>query len=591
VYLWHVRCLYGVFAWLACVCPLLGQVISERVGVTAAGNNLAVRPAPCSASSLGTVPAGMDGVVQGSVQNCNNLTWLPMRWANGLQGWTATGAGGTDYLAPLAGQGVFPNVAAPWAYPVRVGPNASALNVRTGPGTEHAIVATKSAGAIGWAIEVFNNTAANTVWWKVRWDDGIVGWSAEGVRGAGVYLSLAGQPRPKATLYLQVLGASSIGVQVSPADLNTGASTIAPPATLIYLAGERVSLTAPEVAPNGARFTRWVVNGESFPRRTLTLHATQVSRITLVYSPNTPQTEEQFLRSLLAPWRQGQVWLPSTYDAHAGNNPEYAVDFNRLSSARATCPYYNGFLQDCNEPVLASHAGRVYTRAQSGCTGYGNFAVVVSPVRPTGGGSNTYLATIYAHLNYFLAPNGAGVEAGAPIGRLGSTGSSTGPHLHYEIRHVTVSGSTLTLGARVQVLNNPRIRLSGQSLQVNFNCPISGLGYGGPAITGTAPLSSVPPNIEPPCTPYNCPGGMTDGLDGLPDFAPSRCDGELPDMLTLYLSDVNGDGCIDDADLLQVLLRFGKTWDGGEDINWDGIVDDADLLMVLMDIGHGCDGA
>jgi hypothetical protein len=148
------------------------------------------------------------------------------------------------------------------------------------------------------------------------------------------------------------------------------------PATLIYLVGERVNLTAPEVAPNGARFTRWVVNGESFPRRTLTLHATQVSRITLVYSPNTPQTKEQFLRSLLAPWRQGQVWLPSTYDAHAGNNPEYAVDFNRLSSARATCPYYNGFLQDCNEPMLASHAGRVYTRAQSGCTGYGNFAVV-----------------------------------------------------------------------------------------------------------------------------------------------------------------------------------------------------------------------
>jgi hypothetical protein len=533
----------------------------------------------------------MDGVVRGSAQNCNNLTWLPTRWANGLQGWTATGVGGTDYLAPLAGQGVFPNVAAPWAYPVRVGPNASALNVRTGPGTEHAIVATKSAGATGWAIEVFNNTAANTVWWKVRWDDGIVGWSAEGVRGAGIYLSLAGQPHPKATLYLQALGASSIGVQVSPVDLNTGASTVALPATLIYLVGERVNLTAPEGAPNGARFTRWVVNGESFPRRTLTLHATQVSRITLVYSPNTPQTEEQFLRSLLAPWRQGQVWLPSTYDTHAGNNPEYAVDFNRLSSARATCPYYNGFLQDCNEPMLASHAGRVYTRAQSGCTGYGNFAVVVSTVRPTGGGSNTYLATIYAHLNYFLAPNGSVVEAGAPIGRLGSTGSSTGPHLHYEIRHVTVSGSTLTLGARVQVLNNPRIRLSGQPLQVNFNCPISGLGYGGPAITGTAPLSSVPPNIEPPCTPYNCPGGMTDGLDGLPDFAPSRCDGELPDMLTLYLSDVNGDGCIDDADLLQVLLRFGETWDGGEDINWDGIVDDADLLMLLMDIGHGCDGA
>jgi hypothetical protein len=206
-------------------------------------------------------------------------------------------------------------------------------------GTENAIIATKSAGATGWAYEVFNNTAANTVWWKIRWDDGIVGWSAEGVRGAGVYLSLAGQPRPKATLYLQTLGRIKRGkCKVSPTDLNTGATTIALPATLVYLAGNRVSLTAPEVAPNGARFTRWIVNGESHPRRTLTLYAAQVSRITLVYSPNAPQTEEQFLRSLVAPWRQGQVWLPSTYDTHAGNNPEYAVDFNRLSSRAGDLP-------------------------------------------------------------------------------------------------------------------------------------------------------------------------------------------------------------------------------------------------------------
>ncbi|BCW95024.1 MAG: peptidoglycan DD-metalloendopeptidase family protein [Fimbriimonadales bacterium] len=586
-----MRRFIGAGFWLACACLALGQAVSERVGVVAAGNNLAVRPEPCSTNTLGTLPSGIDGAVQGVSQSCGGLTWLPARWANGLHGWVATGAGGVEYLAPLAGQGVFPNVAAPLAYPVRVGPNASALNVRTGPGTEFSILTTKSAGATGWAIEAFNNTAANIVWWKIRWDDGVVGWSAEGVRGAGIYLSLAGQPRPKATLYLQVLGATGIEVQVLPADLNIGASNVLLPATLVYLTGERVQLTAPEYAPNGARFTRWVVNGESFPRRTLTLYAGQVSQITLIYSPRTPQTEEQFLRSLLAPWRQGQVWLPSTYDSHAGNNPEYAVDFNRLSSARATCPYYNGFLQDCNEPMLASHAGRVYTRAQSGCTGYGNYAVVVSNVRPSGAGSNTYLATIYGHLNYFLAPNGAYVEAGAPIGRLGSTGSSTGPHLHYEIRQVTVSGGTLTLGARLQVLNNPRIRLSGQPLQVSFSCPISGLGYGGPAITGTAPAISLPANIEPPCTPYNCPGGLTDGLDGLPDFEPSRCEGELPDTLTLYLSDVNGDGCVDDADLLQVLMRFGDACDSGEDITWDGVVDDADLLQVLMDFGQGCDGA
>ncbi len=583
-----MRVSFGFGVWLGVMGVVFGQVVSERVGVTSAGNNLAVRPAPCSASSLGSVQAGMDGAVQGAGASCNNLSWLPVRWTNGLQGWSATGAGGTDYLAPLAGQGVFPNVSAPLAYPVRVGPNASALNVRTGPGTEHSIITSKAAGATGWAFEAYNNTATNTVWWKIRWDDGVVGWSAEAVRGAGVYLSLTGAPRLKFHIRLQSLGATGVAVSVSPADLNHGAGEVSTPATLVYLAGQTVTLTAPDVAPNGATFSRWIVNGEPHPRRTLTLRQAQHYRITLVYSPAIPASEDEFLRNLIAPWRQGQIWLPSTYDSHAGGNPQFAVDFNRLSSARSTCPYHNGFLQDCNEPMLASHWGRVYTRSQSGCTGYGNFAVVVSNVRQPGS-SNTFLATIYAHLNYFLAPNGAVVDAGAPIGRLGSTGTSSGPHLHYEVRYVTVSGGTLTLGTRLQVLNNPRIRLSGQPLEVNFNCPISGLGYGGPAITGTAPLGSLPANIEPPCAPYNCPGGLMESGE-LPDFEPSRCEGELPETLTLYLADVNGDGCVDDADLLSVLLRFGESCDAGEDINWDGVVDDADLLQVLLDFGRGCEG-
>ncbi|GIV10229.1 MAG: hypothetical protein KatS3mg019_2320 [Fimbriimonadales bacterium] len=573
---------------LGCACLLsvaLGQ--GERVGVTAAGNNLAVRPAPCSTNSLGTVQSGMDGVTQSASQICDNLTWLPIAWTNGLQGWSATDTGGAEFLAPMAGQGVFPNVSAPLAYPVRVGPNASALNVRTGPGTEFSILTSKASGATGWAFEVFNNTASGIVWWKVHWDDGVVGWSAEAVRGAGVYLSRAGAPHPKFSVSIQTLGVPAVPIQISPADLSAGATELTAPATLVYLAGQTVTLTAPESAPNGAQFVRWIVNGESNTRRTITLRQPQAYRIALVYDPNLPMSEDAFLRSLVAPWRQGQIWLPSTYDTHASSNPEFAVDFNRVASARSACPFQNGFIQDCNEPMLASHTGRAYNRAQSGCTGYGNYVVVVSQVR-LDGSNNTFLATIYAHLNYFLVPNGTRVEAGAPIGRLGSTGSSSGPHLHYEVRYVTVSGSTLTLGTRVQVLNNPRIRLSGQPLQVNFSCPISGLGYGGPTITGTAPLTSLPPNIEPTCTPFSCPGGLTDGTTELPELEPGRCDADLPEGLVIYLSDVNGDGCVNDADLLQVLLHFGLSHDGGADVNGDGMVDDADLLMVLMDLGAGC---
>ncbi len=53
--------------------------------------------------------------------------------------------------------------------------------------------------------------------------------------------------------------------------------------------------------------------------------------------------------------------------------------------------------------------------------------------------------------------------------------------------------------------------------------------------------------------------------------------------------DVNGDGCVDDADLLAVLFAFGQTGSGlAEDVNDDGVVDDADLLTVLFNFGQGC---
>jgi outer membrane protein assembly factor BamB len=53
--------------------------------------------------------------------------------------------------------------------------------------------------------------------------------------------------------------------------------------------------------------------------------------------------------------------------------------------------------------------------------------------------------------------------------------------------------------------------------------------------------------------------------------------------------DVNGDGCVDDADLLMVLFAFGQTGSGlSEDVNGDGVVDDADLLIVLFNFGSGC---
>ncbi len=75
-------------------------------------------------------------------------------------------------------------------------------------------------------------------------------------------------------------------------------------------------------------------------------------------------------------------------------------------------------------PVLAAGSGVVVLRGWSQY-GYGNVIEIDH--------GNGY-ATIYAHLSSFEVALCAGVIAGQEIAISGSTGNSTGPHLHFEIR-------------------------------------------------------------------------------------------------------------------------------------------------------------
>lgn len=86
-----------------------------------------------------------------------------------------------------------------------------------------------------------------------------------------------------------------------------------------------------------------------------------------------------------------------------------------------------------NTPVIATHSGTV-THATWSTIGYGYLVVI----------ENEPFTTYYAHNTSFNVRQGQRVGKGSVIAWSGSTGNSTGPHVHYETRidNVTVDPST-----------------------------------------------------------------------------------------------------------------------------------------------------
>lgn len=74
--------------------------------------------------------------------------------------------------------------------------------------------------------------------------------------------------------------------------------------------------------------------------------------------------------------------------------------------------------------IIASNGGTVVTSAYN-ANGYGNYVII-----DHGGGK----MTVYGHMSKRGVSVGQSVTKGQQIGKVGSTGRSTGPHLHFEIR-------------------------------------------------------------------------------------------------------------------------------------------------------------
>ena len=108
------------------------------------------------------------------------------------------------------------------------------------------------------------------------------------------------------------------------------------------------------------------------------------------------------------PFPCGQVWAGQTRTNHS---PQNSVDFNRLN--------------DSGDTVVAAKAGTVTRVANAGSVSYGRWVEI---------SHGSGYTTRYAHLSSQSVHVGQQVSQGQKIGTVGSTGGSTGPHLHFELR-------------------------------------------------------------------------------------------------------------------------------------------------------------
>lgn len=118
------------------------------------------------------------------------------------------------------------------------------------------------------------------------------------------------------------------------------------------------------------------------------------------------------------PFPCGQVWSGSTRSNH---NPLRSIDFNRTD--------------DEGDPVVASAGGRVSLVRDLGGTSYGLYVVV-----DHGDGWQT----LYAHLQRgsLRVSSGQSVSRGQRLASVGTSGGSSGPHLHYEQK---LNGSAVSI--------------------------------------------------------------------------------------------------------------------------------------------------
>ncbi|NUP04608.1 MAG: peptidoglycan DD-metalloendopeptidase family protein [Polyangiaceae bacterium] len=177
------------------------------------------------------------------------------------------------------------------------------------------------------------------------------------------------------------------------------------------------------------------------------------------------------------PFPCNQVWSGQTRSNHS---PQKSVDFNRSN--------------DFGDTVVASAGGKVTRVENEGNTSYGRWVEI-----DHGGGYRTR----YAHLSVQSVSIGQNVSRGQKIGEVGSTGGSTGPHLHFELR---LNGTAIK-----PVFHGATALFYGTKNYTSHNCSAGG-GGGGGGVSGTVNTAGPDLTIRASASPNSAAvGSVADG--------------------------------------------------------------------------------
>jgi len=120
-------------------------------------------------------------------------------------------------------------------------------------------------------------------------------------------------------------------------------------------------------------------------------------------------------------------------------------------------------------PIVAAKAGRVETA--DSLDGYG-LTVILQHGKDQ--------QTLYGHMSQIFVQPGQVVKKGQLLGLVGSTGNSTGPHLHFEIHELTSEGwvaldPAIAMNGAIALAQNPQLLQATSRKPQSFNLAMSGL--------------------------------------------------------------------------------------------------------------------